>query len=277
MSSTTTKVSTVRDNLNSTKTGVADDAGVKAPLGDILSILLDTRNASTTISAVTATGAVTPTATGAVTPTATGAVVITATAVSASNAVSTAAASYVQADQTLLALLGNANKTAISQCVTDITNLIAKVSAATVDISALATKLAAVAVDDSALATKLNAAVVDISALRSEMATIHTAGTIGGATQTGISVTPGTGVAVALAQAPTTNGLITVNATAGTTTGVKTIIRNSSRAPVTGEVYWDGGVNLTFAIVDAVTACDVIYAKSDLSQKVSCLLRPMSE
>jgi hypothetical protein len=158
-----------------------------------------------------------------------------------------------------------------------VNSLKTQVNAAVTDLIAVKAKLDAAVVDISAIATKQNAAVVDISALRSEMATINTAGTIGGATQTGISVTPGTGVAVALAQAPTTNGLITVNATAGTTTGVKTITRNSSRAPVTGEVYWDGGVNLTFAIVDAVTACDVIYAKSDLSQKVSCLLRSMSE
>jgi TusA-related sulfurtransferase len=255
MSSTTTKVSTVRDNLNSTKLGVASDAIVKAPLGDILSILLDTRNANATISAVTATGAITPTATGVTT--------ITATGVSAATAVSPASAAYASPDQSLVAALVNSLKTQVNAAVTDLIAVKAKLDAAVVDISAIA--------------TKQNAAVVDISALRSEMATINIAGTIGGATQTGISVTPGTGVAVALAQAPTTNGLITVNATAGTTTGVKTITRNSNRAPQTGEVYWDGGVNLTFAIVDAVTACDVIYAKSDLSQKVSCLLRPTSE
>jgi hypothetical protein len=257
MSSTTTKVSTVRDNLNSTKTGVLNDAGVRAPLGDILSILLDTRNANTTISAVTASGAVTPTLATSV---------LTATAVSASNAVSTAAASYVQADQTLLALLGNANKTTINACVTDIGAINAKLGAAVVDITALA--------------TKLGQAVVDIFALRSEMATINTAGTIGGATETGLAVAYATGVCAPLAQAPTTNGLITVNATAvnsGSATGVKKLIRDSGHTLATGEVYWDGGVNLKFAIADAVTACDVIYAKSDLTQRVSCLLRSMPE
>ena len=102
MSSTTTKVSTVRDNLNSTKLGVVSDASVKAPLGDILSILLDTRNANTTISAVTATGAITPTATGVTT--------ITATGVSAATAVSPASAAYASPDQSLVAALVNVSR-----------------------------------------------------------------------------------------------------------------------------------------------------------------------
>jgi len=258
MSSTTTKVSTVRDNLNSTKTGVLNDAGVRAPLGDILSILLDTRNANTTISAVTASGAVTPTLATSV---------LTATAVSASNAVSTAAASaYASPDQSLVAALVNSLKTQVNACVTDIGAINAKLGAAVVDITALA--------------TKLGQAVVDIFALRSEMATINTAGTIGGATETGLAVAYATGVCAPLAQAPTTNGLITVNATAvnsGSATGVKKLIRDSGHTLATGEVYWDGGVNLKFAIADAVTACDVIYAKSDLTQRVSCLLRSMPE
>jgi hypothetical protein len=257
MSSTTTKVSTVRDNLNSTKLGVVSDAIARAPLGDILSILLDTRNANTTISAVTATGAVTPTLATSV---------LTATAVSAATAVSPASAAYASPDQSLVAALVNSLKTQVNACVTDIGAINAKLGAAVVDITALA--------------TKLGQAVVDIFALRSEMATINTAGTIGGATETGLAVAYATGVCAPLAQAPTTNGLITVNATAvnsGSATGVKKLIRDSGHTLATGEVYWDGGVNLKFAIADAVTACDVIYAKSDLTQRVSCLLRSMPE
>jgi hypothetical protein len=234
MSSTTTKTSTVRDKLNSTILGLGADANGKAPLGDILAILLDTRNANTTVNATTM-GAVAAATVGG--------------AVANTGVTNPANAGYTQVDQTALAV-----------CVL-----------------ALVTQLNLARADILAIVTELTAARVDILALRASMAAINTAGTVGGATQTGVSVTAGTGVATALSQAPTANGLITVNATAGTTTGVKKIIRDNSRAPVTGEVYWDGGVNLTFAIVDAVTACDVIYAKSDLSQKVSCLLRTESE
>ena len=61
MPTTTTKVNTVRDNLNSNVLGLGADAMAKAPLGDVLSILLDTRNANTTIAATTIGAAVTPT------------------------------------------------------------------------------------------------------------------------------------------------------------------------------------------------------------------------
>jgi hypothetical protein len=205
MSSTTTKTNTVRDNLNSNRLGQAADALGKAPLGDILSVLLDTRNANTTIAATTVGSAVVNT--GVTSP---------------------AASTYTQADQTALAT-----------CVL-------------------------------ALVTQINLLRTDVLALRSELATINTAGTVGGATEASVQVSSNKAT---LAAAPTTNGLITVNGVTGTHTGVKKIIRDSSHTLATGEVYWDGGLNLTFATIDAITVCDVIYAKGDLSQKVSCLLQ----
>jgi hypothetical protein len=41
-------------------------------------------------------------------------------------------------------------------------------------------------------------------------------------------------------------------------------------------VYWDGGVNITFAAIDAITVCDLMYSKSDLTQKASVLMRLVS-
>jgi len=170
-------------------------------------------------------------------------------AVSAATAVSPASAAYASPDQTTLANLANALRTDLNLAVTDIANI----------------------------GTLLNQARADILNLRSALAAVTTGGVIGGATETGKSVTSSTGVCAALSQAPTTNGLITVNATAGTSTGVKTIMTDPTRLPNPGEVYWDGGVNLTFNIADAVTSCDVIYSKSDLSQSASCLMRSMPE
>ena len=143
---TTTHASTVRDAYNTGILGKESDASQKAPLGDILAVLLDVANTAVTVSAVTVgtsvTPTLTPTATGALVPTATSAVVISATAVSAATAVTPASAAYASPDQTILANLGNANKVAINACVTDITNLIAKVNAATVDIIAIAPRSA---------------------------------------------------------------------------------------------------------------------------------------
>ena len=58
-----------------------------------------------------------------------------------------------------------------------------------------------------------------------------------------------------------------VNATAGTTTGVKTVRQGAisgpnAVAPVTGECVWDGGKKILFAAVDAVTTASVTYTKS---------------
>jgi len=164
-------------------------------------------------------------------------------------------ASYVEADVDSIATLANALKTDYNKTITDV--------------GALRTTLAAAVTDVATLATRLNQARVDILALRAELAAVVGTGVIGGATETGISVTSN---AATLAAAPTRNGLITVRATAGTTTGVLKLVRNANHTLATGEVFWDGYKTLHFAAVDAVTTVDVIYAKADLSQKVSCLL-----
>lgn len=163
----------------------------------------------------------------------TGATVATADA-------ATQTSSYVQVDVQTVATLANALKVDYNKTITDV----------------------------AALVARLNQARVDILALRAELAS-GLAGTVGGATETSVTVTSNRAV---LAQAPTPNGLLTVKATTATTAGVKKLVRDPLHALVTGEVYWDGGVNLTFAAVDVVTACDVVYAKGDLSQKVSALL-----
>ena len=127
--------------------------------------------------------------------------------------------------------------------------------------------------DQTALATCVLALVVqinllrtDVLALRAELATAMT-GTLGGLTESHVAVSSNVAT---MAQAATS--VVTVRATTGSTTGVCKLIRDPQHTLATGEVYWDGGVNLTFAAVDVVTACDVVYAKGDLSQKVSALL-----
>jgi hypothetical protein len=244
MSSTTTSKTTVRDLLNSDQLGKATDAIANVPLGDLFSVLLDAANPSVTVSAVTATGAVTPTATGAVT--------ITATAVSAATAVSPASAAYASPDQSILATLTNANRATVNQCVTDIGSIKTKLDAAVVDISALATKVAA--------------ATVDISMLRAALASTVT-GTLGGATETSLAVSSNTATLTYAA-----SSVISVYASTATTTGVKKLIRNPDHTLATGEVYWDGNKTLKFAAVDVVSYCEVIYSKASGAQKVSCLM-----
>jgi hypothetical protein len=206
--STVTKVTTVRDKLNSQVLGKASDTANRAPLGDILAAMLDVLNPNSTIAAITAGGAVA--STGVTSP---------------------ANASYTQGDQTALAT-----------CVL-------------------------------ALVVQINLIRADIIALRNSVATVAS-GHVGGVTDSGLTVTSNVAT---LSATPTTNGMITVRATTGTTTGVKTLRRDPLHTLVTGEVFWDGQKGLTFAAVDAVTACDVIYAKADLSQKVSCLMTAVTE
>jgi hypothetical protein len=93
------------------------------------------------------------------------------------------------------------------------------------------------------------------------------------ATETGLTASANKG---ALGQAPTPNGLISVNATTATTGGVKQIVTDPKATLVTGQVFWDGGVNLTFAAVDVVTVFSALYCKSDGSMKVSSLLQIVS-
>lgn len=127
INTTTTKSSTVQDAFNSGILGKESDASQKAPLGDILAILLDVANPSVTVSPVA-------------TP---GGVVLTATAVAAATAVSPASAAYASPDQSILAALANAERVTLNALVTDVGAINTKLAQATVDISALRSALAA--------------------------------------------------------------------------------------------------------------------------------------
>jgi len=68
-----------------------------------------------------------------------------------------------------------------------------------------------------------------------------------------------------LANTPST--LLQINATAGTTTGVKKLLRGpvtgaTAIVPLTGQAVWDGGVKVLFSTVDAVTAASFTYARA---------------
>jgi hypothetical protein len=258
---TTTHKSTVRDAFNSGILGKESDASQKAPLGDILSILLDVANTAVAVSAVTVGTSVTAT----LAPTATAAVVVTATAVQASAVAATAATTYSSPDTTLLHTLANANQATVNQCVTDIKTLITQINKVTVD-------LAAAKVDTTALTAQVNAAIVDITSLRACMAATATAGTMGGATQAGTSITSYiTGTLTALP-----SSIVSVHGY-GTTPGVLRLIRDPQHVLVSGEVFWDGNLGLKFCAADLLTTFDAIYAKADLSQKVSCLMAPIAD
>jgi hypothetical protein len=228
--STTTHTNTVRDKLNSSVLGLQADTARHAPLGDILSTMLDVLNPNASINATTM-GAVAAATVGG--------------AVANTGVQATAGVGYVQADTT-----------AMGVCVL-----------------ALVTQINLMRTDLLAVVTELTAARVDILALRASLATVAS-GHVGGVTDSGLTVT--SNVATLAAQ-PTPNGVITVRATTGGTTGVKTLRRDPTHTLTTGEVFWNGLTSLTFAAVDAVTACDVIYAKNDLSQKVSCLMTAVVE
>ena len=202
INATTTKSATVRDNYNTGILGKESDASQKAPLGDMLSVILDVANPSVVVAATTIGNAVANT--GVTTP---------------------ANASYTQADQTALA-----------NCVL-------------------------------ALVVQINLARTDILALRAELASALT-GTMGGATETGVSV----GTYTTATMAAAASSLISVRATAGSTTGVLKLVRDPQHTLATGEVFWDGNTGLKFAAVDAITTVDLLYSKADSSQKVSCLM-----
>jgi hypothetical protein len=81
-------------------------------------------------------------------------------------------------------------------------------------------------------------------------------------TETGVS--PASNIAT-LANQPST--LFQVKATAGTTTGVKQLLKGpitgpKAITPATGQVVWDGGKKLLFAAADAVTAVSATYAQA---------------
>ena len=207
INATTTKSATVRDNYNTGILGKESDASQKAPLGDMLSVILDVANPSVVVAATTIGGAVANT--GVTTP---------------------ANASYTQADQTALA-----------NCVL-------------------------------ALVVQINLARTDILALRAELASALT-GTMGGATETGVSVS----TYISATMAAAASSLISVRATAGSTTGVLKLVRDPQHTLATGEVFWDGNTGLKFAAVDAITTVDLLYSKADSSQKVSCLMASIAD
>jgi hypothetical protein len=118
-----------------------------------------------------------------------------------------------------------------------------------------------------ALVVQINLARTDILALRAELASALT-GTMGGATETGVSVS----TYISATMAAAASSLISVRATAGSTTGVLKLVRDPQHTLATGEVFWDGNTGLKFAAVDAITTVDLLYSKADSSQKVSCLM-----
>jgi hypothetical protein len=285
---TTTKATTVRDLLNSGILGLMSDGSQRAPLGDMLAVLLDVANPAVVVAATTVGAAVVDTAAGPIVDTAVGPVAVTAagpvvqtSAPTAQPAATTPAnVAYTQVDQTALADLANALEVLLNLVVADITALttqvnalivddtaaIAQLNAAITDNGAQTTQVNALIVDDGAVTTRLNQARVDILALRAELAAALV-GTVGGATETG--VVPVANVATMAASA---SSIISVRATAAGTTGVKKLVRDPTHTLVTGEVFWNGTDKLTFAAIDAVTACDLLYSTASGSQKVSALM-----
>lgn len=101
----------------------------------------------------------------------------------------------------------------------------------------------------NALKTKVNAI---LAALR----------LVGGATEQAVTVTSNVAT---LASTPST--LLIANATSAGSTGMKEILTGpitgqSAVIPKTGQCTWDGGVKVLFAVGDAVTAADFMYAKA---------------
>lgn len=83
------------------------------------------------------------------------------------------------------------------------------------------------------------------------------------ATETGVSATSSLGV---LANQPSVKPFF-INATTATTTGMKKVLVGpisgpSALVPAAGQCVWDGGKNILFASVDAVTAFKACYAKA---------------
>ena len=159
------------------------------------------------------------------------------------------------------------------------TNPNTAVAATTVGIAAVSTGVTTPAnvsytqADQTALAdcvlllvTRVNQLRVDVLALRAELAAGMT-GTLGGLTESGATVSSNVCTMAAAA-----NMVVNVRATTGGTTGVCKLIRDPQHTLATGEVLWDGVKTLTFAAVDVVTACDLVYSLADNSQKVSALL-----
>ena len=140
------------------------------------------------------------------------------------------------------------------------------------DQTALANCVLALVVQINLMRTDLLAAVaehnklrVDVLALRAELASTL-AGTLGGATQTGVTITSHVATLSGAA-----SSVFQVRAYGGTD-GVKQLVP-AGVVPAVGQVSWDGNTKLTFNVADANTTCDVVYAKADGSQKCSALMQ----
>lgn len=114
-----------------------------------------------------------------------------------------------------------------------------------------------------------------VNALKADLAAVRTALiAAGGATEQGVTVTSNVAT---LAARPST--LITINATAGTTTGVKQLLvgpitGQNAIAPLPGQAVWDGNVKVLFSTADAVTTADFLYTKTS-DTTVSVLQAPV--
>ena len=130
--------------------------------------------------------------------------------------------------------------------------------------------------DQTALATCVLALVVQINLIRADVIALRAslascaAGTVGGLTETRSAPTSNV---VTLTATP--KAVFQVNVTSGTKTGIFKLV-GADRAPVSGEVSWNGATKLTFAAVDVVAYIDVVYSRATGTSDVSGLLRSFS-
>lgn len=100
---------------------------------------------------------------------------------------------------------------------------------------------------------------------------------IAGLTPTETGVVPAANVAT-LANAP--SAMFQINATAGTVTGIKKLLKGpisgeDAVVPKTGEAVWDGGTRVLFNAADAVTAASFTYARPAPNNPTSVLQREL--
>lgn len=134
----------------------------------------------------------------------------------------------------------------------------------------VASDLATVITLANALKVNYNALQVDVVALRTALLSV------GGVTEAAVTVT--TNVAT-LANQP--RALIAVVGTAGTSTGMKKLLKGpvtgpTAIVPPAGSCVWDGGVKVLFNTADAITAASFLYSR-DANTTVSLLQRDVGE
>lgn len=100
---------------------------------------------------------------------------------------------------------------------------------------------------------------------------------IAGLTPTETGVVPSSDVATLAAQP---NAMFQIDATAGTVTGIKKLLKGpitgeDAVVPKTGEAVWDGGLQVLFNAADAVTAASFTYSVD--GDTASVLLRDLGE